>query len=139
MRHSAALSLALMLLLLSACQADVCPQGSVGYVADPAQLPDLASPADGRPVPTPSLIEMGGKTVEVDRVIHGPLCNDTWSGTIYVACDVQVAEWTEEEGPAFLQDCDLTIEPDTIVYVAAHNNAAYYNGCSSCHTREKVK
>ncbi len=138
MKHRAAVSLAL-LLLLSACQADVCPQGSVTYVADPALLPDLASPADTGPKATPSLIKIGGKTVEVDRVIHGPLCNDTWSGTIYVACDVQVARWTEEEGPAFLKGCNLTIEPDTIVYVAAHNNAAYYNGCSSCHTREKAK
>lgn len=136
MKHNTALLLALMLLLLSACQADVCPPGSVGYVTDPAQFPDLASLADDGPVPTPSLIEIGGKTVEVDRVIHGPLCNDTWSGTIYVACDVQIAEWTEEEGPVFFNSCDLTIEPDTIVYVAAHNNAAYYNGCSSCHTRD---
>ncbi|MEJ2563670.1 MAG: hypothetical protein P8Z42_13435, partial [Anaerolineales bacterium] len=85
---------------------------------------------------TPTLAEIGGKTVEVDRVIHGPLCNDTWRGTIYVACDVQVAEWDEEQGPFFLDNCDLTIDPGTVVYVAAHNDTAYYKGCAVCHTSE---
>jgi hypothetical protein len=27
----------------------------------------------------------------------------------------------------------LEIKPDTVVYVAAHNNSAYYKGCISCH------
>lgn len=75
---------------------------------------------------------------EVDRVIHGPICNDTWRGIIYVACDVQVSEWDEEQGPFFLDYCDLTIEPGTIVYVAAHNDTAYFKGCSVCHTNEGV-
>jgi len=50
---------------------------------------------------------------------------------VYVTCDVQVLEWKDR--PTFLEDCDLVIEPGTVVYVAAHNDAAYYNGCS-CHT-----
>lgn len=132
MKYFTGLFLASLLLLISACQqADVCPPDSVKYVTDPALFP--AAPSSGGPTPTPSVIQIGGRTVEMDRVIHGPLCNDTWSGSIYVACDVQVAEWKDEEAPTFLESCDLTIEPGTVVYVAAHNNAAYYNGCS-CHT-----
>jgi hypothetical protein len=69
----------------------------------------------------------------VDKVVAGPLCNDDWSGIVYVTCDVQVYAW--EEFPTFLEECDLKIEPDTVVYVAAHNDTAYYNGCS-CHTGE---
>ena len=73
--------------------------------------------------------------MEVDRVIRGPICTDTWRGTVYVACDIQVREWVDD--PTFFQDCDLTIEPETIVYVAAHHDAAYYKGCS-CHTGESA-
>ena len=69
----------------------------------------------------------------MDRVVEGPLCNDVWSGTVYVTCNIQVFEWEEE--PLFFKDCDLDIESGTIVYVASHNNTAYYNGCS-CHTGE---
>lgn len=85
------------------------------------------------PTPTPSLVEIAGKMIAVDRVINGPLCNDHWRGTVYVGCNVQVVEWAGDELPTFFDKCDLTIEPGTTVYVAAHNGAAYYNGCS-CHT-----
>lgn len=67
----------------------------------------------------------------MDRIVQGPLCSDTWSGVVYVACDLQIIEW--EEDPTFLKDCDLNIEPGTVVYVASHNNEPYYKGCS-CHT-----
>lgn len=70
----------------------------------------------------------------VDRIIRGPLCDDSWKGTIYVACDVQVTEW--EEQPTFFKECNLEIVPGSVVYVAAHNDSAYYNGCS-CHTGEE--
>lgn len=133
MKASTVLLLALSLLFVAACKADVCPPDSVSYVADSSLFAD-AGPIPGTDMaPAPTQIQLGRKTVEVDRVIHGPLCNDTWRGTIYVACDVQVAAWTEEEGSVFLDGCNLTIEPGTVVYVAAHNNAAYYNGCASCH------
>ncbi len=49
---------------------------------------------------------------------------------MYVTCNVQVYPW--EEQPTFLKDCNLTIEPDTVVYVAAHGDEPYYKGCS-CH------
>lgn len=123
-----------VLFLLAACQTTpVCPPDSVTYVEDPSMLPDLPAPDEVGPTPTPTMVDIGGKTIEVDRVIHGPLCNDRWSGRIYVACDVQIVEWTEEEGSYFLDGCDLMIEPGTVVYVAAHNNAPYYKGCASCH------
>ena len=96
----------------------------------------LTVPPSELPTPTPSVptqVDLNGRTVLVDKVVTGALCNDTWSGTIYVACDVQVYRW--EEDPLFLKDCNLTIEPNTVVYVADHNNTAYYNGCS-CHTGE---
>ncbi len=133
MKHTVILVVLFAMLLLSACQTEVCPPGSCEHVADPAQFPSPISAVDTEPSPTPSLVEIRGKMVEVDRVIHGPLCNDAWSGTIYVACDVQVVEWTEEEGPYFLDGCELDIEPGTVVYVAAHNDAAYYKGCAACH------
>jgi hypothetical protein len=83
--------------------------------------------------PAPVEMEIGGRKILVDQVVEGPLCNGTWSGTVYVSCDVQVFVW--EENPTFLKDCNLSIEPGTIVYVAYHNDTAYYNGCS-CHTGE---
>lgn len=132
MRYRTALFLTLLLLLTSACQADVCPPDSVTYVPDPTVFPIAALPAEASPDPTSSLIKIGGRMIEVDRLIQGPLCNDTWSGTVYVACNVKVAEWTDAEIPTFLKNCNLTIKPETIVYVAAHNDTAYYNGCS-CH------
>jgi hypothetical protein len=76
-------------------------------------------------------VEVSGREMQVDKVVEGALCNDTWSGTVYVKCDVQVYPWVEE--PTFLKDCQLNIEPQTVVYVAYHNDTAYYNGCS-CHT-----
>jgi hypothetical protein len=72
----------------------------------------------------------------MDQVIEGPLCNGSWSGTVYIGCNVQVYEYEKDE-PLFLKDCNLDIDPDTIVYVAYHNNAAYYKGCS-CHTGKEI-
>lgn len=81
-------------------------------------------------------MEIGGRSVRVDQVIRGPLCNGTWSGTVYVTCDVQVLPWDDQ--PTFLKDCNLRIETDTIVYVADHHDTAYYHGCS-CHTGVAVE
>lgn len=101
-----------------------------------AQTPEyLTGQPDKLPTPTPvsevRSIMIGRSARRVDKVVEGPLCNDRWSGTVYVSCDVQVYPWTED--PIFLKDCQLDIEPQTVVYVAYHNNTAYYNGCS-CHT-----
>jgi hypothetical protein len=120
--------------ILTACQGrkSACPQptGTLKYLTTPPEA--LSTPTRGAS-PTPVQMKIKGKNILFDKVIEGPLCNDTWSGTVYVTCNVQVYPWEEE--PTFLKNCKLTIEPDTVVYVAYHNNSAYYKGCS-CHTGE---
>lgn len=124
--------IALLLVLLPGCTTEpVCPPatGTPSYLSlPPDELPTPAPPGDA---PIPAVI--GGKEILVDQIVSGPLCNGEWSGVVYVTCDVQVYPW--EETPTFLKDCNLQIEPDTVVYVADHNDTAYYNGCS-CHTGE---
>ena len=72
---------------------------------------------------------------QLDKLVDYPLCNDDWSGTVYVSCDAQVAEseLDAQANPLFLKGCNLNIAPNTVVYVAAHNDEAFYKGCS-CHT-----
>ncbi len=122
-------------LFLAACQKQetscLWATGTPRYMtALPADTP-LSLDSD----PSPASIEMeiGGRKIPVDKVVEGPLCNDTWSGTVYVTCNVQVYQW--EQQPTFLKNCNLTVQPGTVVYVAYHNDSAYYNGCS-CHTGE---
>jgi hypothetical protein len=128
------LTLLLPVLLLSSCaEKQVCPTpGDDKHYLSQEDLISLDAPNAER---SPVEVSIGGKMMTVDRVVTGPLCNDHWEGTIYVGCNVQVMKW--EETPLFLKDCDLSIEPGTVVYVAYHNDAAYYNGCS-CHTGETV-
>ena len=121
--------------MLAACQS--IPAGCPESTGTPKPTLDLAAliaaaPTPG-PTPVPEQVVIGIREITADRVVHGPLCNDLWSGTVYVACDVQVAPW--EENPLFFELCQLKIEPGTVVYVAAHQDTAYYNGCS-CHTGE---
>jgi hypothetical protein len=116
--------------LLAGCgnKAPACPtpNGTPQYLTlPPADLP-TPTPASG-----PFNVSVGKAELQVDKLVQGALCNDHWSGTVYVGCDVQVYPWTDQ--PTFLKDCQLTIDPQTVVYVAYHNNAAYYTGCS-CHT-----
>jgi hypothetical protein len=120
------------LILLAGCGKDSpgcpIPAGTPNFLSVPPMLLPTATPG---PPPTPLVIQIGGKPITVDKVVEGPLCNDTWSGTVYVSCNVQVYAW--ELSPDFLSKCDLKIEPGTVVYVAYHHDAPYYNGCS-CHT-----
>lgn len=118
--------LASLFFLIAACE-PVCLPESVTTMIPPYPTFD---PIASHPASAPIEVEIKGKLREVDRVIHGPLCNDSWQGIIYVACDVQVAAWEDE--PTFLRDCDLNIEEDTIVYVASHNDQQFNEGCS-CH------
>jgi len=124
-----------ILLLLAACQAKpVCPPStSARQYLSPVDMERLSSsePVDST---SPVEVKINGKMMTADKVVTGPLCNDNWKGTVYVGCDVQVFKWEGE--PLFLKSCNLSIEPGTVVYVAYHNNAAYYNGCS-CHTGEE--
>lgn len=123
--------LLILLTLLSGCSDQ--PSSSAPEGCKPQAL---TTAARDFPTPTPSagapkLMEIGGKSIKVDKVVQGALCNDTWSGTVYVGCEIQVYPW--EKHPTFLDNCNLNIKPGTVVYVAAHNNTVYYNGCS-CHT-----
>ena len=124
--------------ILSACQRqnNVCPPVEGTPQPKPA-LADLIAMPPAPPQPDPLTVEVGGKMIRVDKLVEDPLCNDTWSGTVYVGCNVVVAEskMDAEKNPLFLKGCNLKIESGTIVYVAAHNDAAYYKGCS-CHTGE---
>lgn len=130
------LTAAILVLTISACgrERTGCLDGSATprptlQLADLLMTPAPPSP-DG-----PSMVEIKNKMIEVDKLVDYPLCNDDWSGTVYVSCDSQVAiaEFDEEENPLFFAGCSLNIEPNTIVYVEAHNDTAYYKGCS-CHT-----
>lgn len=132
MKYMIFIILIALLLLQASCEksSQVCPP----LTTTPQYL---SIPPDKLPTPTPASgpfhVQIGRKEIFVDKVVEGPLCNDTWSGTVYVTCDTQVYAW--EEVPIFLKDCSLNIEPGTIVYVAYHNDTAYYEGCS-CHTGE---
>ena len=91
-----------------------------------ATLPSENQEDARSPVP----IEIGNRTVTVDEVIHGFLCDDSWRGVIYVDADVEVHPWTDEA--TFLRQCDLEIAQGTVVYVAEHPGEVFYKGCS-CH------
>ncbi len=126
------LHLLIFIILVTACQSS---QGCPRRTVTPDTLEETYNPTAEVYLPlsstTPIPVEIKHKFILVDKVVEGELCNDRWDGTIYVACDVQVSKWENE--PLFLKDCNLIIEPGTVVYVAYHNNAPYYKGCS-CHT-----
>jgi hypothetical protein len=110
---------------LAACSRTntVCSPGE-GTPLPALQLVDLIEAPPPAPASLgPIQVEIGGKLMEVDKV--------------YVGCDARVAEaeLDADANPLFLKGCDLKIAPNTVVYVAAHNDAAYYKGCS-CHTGE---
>lgn len=118
-----------VILLLSACKAE-CPPERISYLDDSTLFPQITSAADLEKTSSPTWIEIKGKEIQVDRIITGPVCNDTWKGTIYLTCDIQIPSW--ETDPFFLQDCNLEFTEDTVVYVEAHNDKRYDKGCS-CH------
>lgn len=125
----------LIAISLVACTRETCPEGAISYL-DPPYPAEIEEPAQ------PQVVEIGKKQMEVDEVISGTLCNDSWSGTVYVLCDLQIPAWKgegEEEVEAlFFQDCDLEIAPNTVVYVEAHGDQAYYQGCS-CHQESSAE
>ncbi|MEJ2549954.1 MAG: hypothetical protein P8Z34_04650 [Anaerolineales bacterium] len=111
-------------LLLGACTSSTCPSDTISYLTAPYPTERAdASLEEQR-------IEIGRQEVLVDEVITEDFCNDSLSGVVYVTCDIQIPAWEEEA--LFLQDCDLKIKDGTVIYVEAHGNQAYYEGCS-CH------
>jgi hypothetical protein len=130
MKFSFSILLVSIIFLLGGCQGanPVCPPmtGTPEYLTIPPESLPTPTPVSGQ-----SLVMIGRNEIQVDKLVEGPLCNDEWDGTVYVSCNVQVYAWQED--PTFLKDCQLNIDPQTVVYVAYHNNTAYYTGCS-CHT-----
>lgn len=130
-------TLSILMLLLTACERNktICPP-EVNPDQPPLKLADLLLIT---PDPDQNLtdveIQIGRKLILVDKLVSGPVCNDDWNGIVYVGCDAQVAEaeLDADANPLFFEGCNLNIEPNTVVYVAAHNNEAFYKGCS-CHT-----
>ncbi len=125
----------LCLISLSACgsQEPACPAGAITYSTDEADFPPLSAPS--KPAAQPVTMQIGRKSVEVDRVISGPLCNEHLQDMVYITCDLVLKEWTDQ--PKFLDGCDFTVEPETIIYVASHHDTAYYKGCAACHLSEE--
>ena len=135
MKVTIALVYTAILWLTAACQPGepVCPPNSITRINQVTPIPTSNPSKDVKTDQKLVEVQINGKTVLVDQVIRGPLCQGNWSGTVYVGCDLQIAAWEEEAD--FLKGCNLTIEPGTVVYVAAHNYEPYYKGCS-CHTGE---
>ena len=122
--------------LISACQpyAPTCPPGSVTYLS----LEDFTQDNPEQEVinPAQQLVEINGQYVWVNQLLEGILCDGSWSGTVYVPCQVQIYTWEEE--PLFFENCDLSITPGTVIDVATHNDKPYYQGCS-CHTGDMTQ
>jgi hypothetical protein len=121
---------------ISACQPPppACPTESITYLNKSDYPANAVLPEENSPAPKPEQVQINGKTRLVDKVVRGALCDDSWRGTIYVPCQIQIYEWEEEAD--FLQHCNLNIDPGTVVYVAAHNDEPYYQGCS-CHSGQE--
>lgn len=128
MKVHALVLILLALILLAGCKPaePVCPADAIQLV-DAASL--IALPAADPSGPED--IDIRGKLVTFGQVVHGPLCNNNLSGKVYIACDVQIAEW--QDAPNFLDGCNFNVEDGSVIYVAAHNNTPYYKGCASCH------
>ncbi len=125
MKSARVMILFLVSLFLAACKTTTtCPPDTISYLSPPY------SPENTEVISQPQMVKIGRQEILVDEVISEEVCNDSWSGVIYVTCDIQIPAW-EEEG-LFFQDCNLDVEEGTIVYVEAHGNQPYYKGCS-CH------
>jgi|SaaInl8_200m_RNA_FD_contig_71_435190_length_1835_multi_6_in_0_out_0_2 hypothetical protein len=118
---------------LSACdrQKTVCEDTDITYIDNPDYFPALEEVESGAAL----FVEINKKMTAVDRIVTGPICNEHWTGKVYVACDIEIAAWGE--APRFFEECDFTIEPGATIIVAPHNNEPFYRGCS-CHTGEDL-
>jgi hypothetical protein len=132
----------LLPLIIIALLAAGCERKSAVCATEPPNLPvevRQAITTSGNPedVVFPVEIEIRNRMVRVDEIVHGFVCDDQWRGTVYVDCDVEVPDYevVSEEEANFFKGCNLQIEEGTVVYVAFHNDEAYYKGCS-CHTGE---
>ena len=120
-----------MILFLCACKPidPTCTEESLTY----RQAGTPAGPAVVESNPPER--EINGRVIQFDQIIHGPLCNNHLSGKVYIDCDIEIAAW--EGAPNFLDGCDFEVEKGSQVYVAAHKNAVYYQGCDFCHVSKE--
>jgi hypothetical protein len=109
---------------LAACTQSTCLPGAITYLHPPYPTADFDQH------PSHAVVEIGWEEIDVDEIISGVVCNDSWSGTVYVTCDLQIPAWDEEAD--FFKDCELQIDEGAVVYVEAHGDQPYYQGCS-CH------
>jgi len=126
-----------LIIFLSGCQpqAPYCTENSLAYLEPGETFPTLEEISAKDTGPKQIIVEVNGKEMSFDQVVHGPLCNNHLNGKVYIACDIQIAKWQEK--PTFLDGCDFEISPGSVVYVAAHNNAPYFQGCDFCHLTGK--
>ena len=115
----------LQIFILSSCAAK-CPSERITYIGDLSAFPMKME----KEIFIPEKIEIRGEQIQVDQVITGPVCNDSWSGVVYVTCDIQLP--VNDPKRFFWRECDFNIEDSTLVYVEAHKDKSYDNGCS-CH------
>jgi hypothetical protein len=122
----------IFIILLSACMdaSSLCTPGMITYRERDDPFPILTDVQLN-----PQQIEVKNKMIDFDQVVSGQLCNNHLEGKVYIGCDIEIYAWEEKSN--FLEDCDFTFAPNTIIYVAAHNNTAYYKGCDSCHVSNK--
>jgi hypothetical protein len=119
-------------LLLVSCGAQ-CPEDSLTYlsIGEISQTRvDESSTADSTSREVRTFLGLARKSVAFDQIIEGEICGDTWRGTVYVTCNIAIPAW--DANPFFLEECPVSIEPESVVYVEAHGDKAYNEGCS-CH------
>jgi len=124
-KHLTTLFLVGMIMLLPSCKAK-CPPERISRVDSLSLFPEIDKTKNTKP----TFIEIKGKQVRVDRMITGPVCNEAWSGVVYVTCDIQIP--TAEVDRLFWRQCDFNVKEGSVVYVEAHKDKQYDRGCS-CH------
>ena len=133
MLHSKIGLFCVLVLLVTSCSAQ-CPDETLSYMSNWETSPissvedSAASGSTSREVRT--LLGLLRKPVDFDQIVEGNICGDTWRGTVYVTCNISIPAW--ETNPFFLEECPVSIESGSVVYVEAHRDKAYYEGCS-CH------
>lgn len=100
----------MIMLLLLACKPQAATPTAI-RVANNTTAPTNTPTPSPTATSTPIYAEIRGEMLEVDQIAHGEICNEVWSGIVYVDGDILV-----EEG------CRLTIEPGTQIYVAANQD-----------------
>jgi len=120
---------------ISACdrQKTVCEDTDITYTENLEEFPTRGNDFSHNNGTVPLLVDINGKMTPVDRIVTGPVCNELWSGKVYIGCNIQIAAW--DEAPRFFEACDFNVDPGAIIIVASHNNETFYRGCS-CHTGE---